>query len=344
MVTYGPWQDSRLHEEIIDLKVTADGAASYTALGDAPTARSGWRGDFHHGFTTQGTGTGVFEQGIDDPPAAQPDLSETGFLAALNEPVGDSAATLQFNMNQAGENRFLNPPPRWVQDQQWNMSGSTFRFWYDRALEGSTGTALYAVPVGFDPFTDEYYVELEGGGAYRPLEIVSAVVLPPAGGILPLFVKDADPDVAEPFLYSAVVSGGPASSISAARDFPIVPPSGLPLNHEAMNTLVRSRDPVIIDDWKVDGRMPTLAALYAGPTLNVATLGGTVGYDETFEGVRVALHITYRWPRWRQVFYEDTAVPYRRVYPRDDGLAGGAPRNYPSSKARQTSNRTSGYL
>lgn len=36
--------------------------------------------------------------------------------------------------------------------------------------------------------------------------------------------------------------------------------------------------------------------------------------------------------------------PYRRIFPRDDGLAGGAPRNYPVSKGVQTSNRTSGYL
>lgn len=32
----------------------------------------------------------------------------------------------------------------------------------------------------------------------------------------------------------------------------------------------------------------------------------------------------------------------RRVYPRDDSLGGGAPRNFPVSKAGQNSNRVGG--
>jgi hypothetical protein len=37
--------------------------------------------------------------------------------------------------------------------------------------------------------------------------------------------------------------------------------------------------------------------------------------------------------------------PYRRIHPRDDGLAGGAPRTWPLSKSLEASNRTfGGYL
>jgi hypothetical protein len=46
-------------------------------------------------------------------------------------------------------------------------------------------------------------------------------------------------------------------------------------------------------------------------------------------------------PRYRWVY---DSAPYRRTFPRDDGLAGGAGRTYPPSRAIQTSNRTSGYL
>lgn len=48
-------------------------------------------------------------------------------------------------------------------------------------------------------------------------------------------------------------------------------------------------------------------------------------------------------PRYRWI-YENESVPYLRVFPRKDSLAGGATRVYPQSNAQQTSNRTSGIL
>lgn len=48
---------------------------------------------------------------------------------------------------------------------------------------------------------------------------------------------------------------------------------------------------------------------------------------------------TVRPPRYRWIF--DTA-PVRRCYPRDDSLAGGAPRTYPPSRGLQAGMRTSG--
>ncbi len=53
-------------------------------------------------------------------------------------------------------------------------------------------------------------------------------------------------------------------------------------------------------------------------------------------------HVVYsvRPPRYRWVYPGGGA--YRRTFPRDDGLAGGAPRTFPQSKASQSSNRTFG--
>lgn len=48
---------------------------------------------------------------------------------------------------------------------------------------------------------------------------------------------------------------------------------------------------------------------------------------------------TIRPPRIRWVY---ETVPYRRNFPRDDALAGGAGRNWPRPKSSQASNRTSG--
>jgi hypothetical protein len=57
---------------------------------------------------------------------------------------------------------------------------------------------------------------------------------------------------------------------------------------------------------------------------------------------RLRLNWILRPPRYRWVY--DT-VPIRRTFPRDDGLGGGAPRTWPSSRAVQSSNRTvGGYL
>lgn len=61
--------------------------------------------------------------------------------------------------------------------------------------------------------------------------------------------------------------------------------------------------------------------------------------------VNMAVTYTIRPPRIRWIYAAPQAVSYRRVYPRDDGLAGGAPRTWPPSKAVQSSNRTfGGYL
>lgn len=69
---------------------------------------------------------------------------------------------------------------------------------------------------------------------------------------------------------------------------------------------------------------------------------GTVRYGWGFDRLRIDTWV--RPPLWRWVYAGELATPYRRIFPRDDGLAGGAPRNYPTSKSRQSSNRTSGYL
>lgn len=47
-------------------------------------------------------------------------------------------------------------------------------------------------------------------------------------------------------------------------------------------------------------------------------------------------------PRYRWVYADDGPPSYRRIFPRADGLGGGAPRNWPRPKSIQASNRTSG--
>lgn len=53
------------------------------------------------------------------------------------------------------------------------------------------------------------------------------------------------------------------------------------------------------------------------------------------------LYLTYLAIR---ITYGADAPTYRRIFPRDDGLAGGARRTFPQSKALPSSNRATGYL
>lgn len=78
---------------------------------------------------------------------------------------------------------------------------------------------------------------------------------------------------------------------------------------------------------------------YYEPKGDLAELGGggLVRYGWGFDNIQ--FFATCRPPLYRWV-YEGT--PYRRNLPRDDALAGGAGRNFPSSKAMQSGRRTSG--
>jgi hypothetical protein len=64
---------------------------------------------------------------------------------------------------------------------------------------------------------------------------------------------------------------------------------------------------------------------------------GNVRYGVKLQVVQIKWQV--RALRYRWVY---ATTPYRRIYPRDDGLGGGAPRTYPPSKSVQLGNRTTG--
>lgn len=74
---------------------------------------------------------------------------------------------------------------------------------------------------------------------------------------------------------------------------------------------------------------------------NVGAVGSdaTLQYGWGFHTLRLNTMVRPRVYRW--VFPGDFD-PYRRVYPRDDARAGGAPRTFPQSRAEQASNRIGG--
>jgi len=106
-------------------------------------------------------------------------------------------------------------------------------------------------------------------------------------------------------------------------------------------------DPVDLSEYLTaqDGALVLFARTpgYVGQRYphDVTVIGGNPRWEYGWVVDRLDLRWTLRPPVYRWVY---DSIPYRRTFPRDDSLAGGAGRNYPPSRARQTSNRTSGYL
>ncbi len=81
---------------------------------------------------------------------------------------------------------------------------------------------------------------------------------------------------------------------------------------------------------------------YFEPKGDIAELGsgGLVRYGWGLENIQILA--TVRPPLYRFVYPGEPTIPYRRIFPRKDSLAGGAGRVYPQSNAPQTSNRVGG--
>lgn len=113
-------------------------------------------------------------------------------------------------------------------------------------------------------------------------------------------------------------------------------------------------DVSLINQWKVLNGTSSSAYFVPAellPHIGIAWTGGWPGNTtqapeppEYPADPTVTFTYKFNTPRWRWVFADDETVPYRRVFPRDDALAGGAGRVYPQSRSVQSSNRPGGYL
>lgn len=146
-----------------------------------------------------------------------------------------------------------------------------------------------------------------------------------------LFVKEMKADPA-----GWLLSGGAYNPIFG-------PPSGDNLGTDGSYDF----DISAIEEWKVAAdpiapTAPTVDQMQFGIMWRGGWPGNYLG-PATEYPVDPVITFTYKWlgPRWRWVY--DT-VPYRRTFPRDDALAGGAGRNWPPSKSVQAGRRTSGAI
>jgi hypothetical protein len=351
VVTYGPWQESREHEEIIYARNTDVAPDNHAVLlGEQPTQRSGWSLQGGRSYDVIGGAGDRVPGNISSPPPPSAELSLQAFEAALNNPVTDGyemqhAAYWNGSTNQTG-------PGVWGRGHGWTLGGIQYEMGWTGMPPSDQYDERLAVPPGFPVYVeDEYTVQLEnyatGAGNLRPY-LVEAEVLPMvppvSDGNADLFVKDAG--VTTNFLFLGP-QGTPSGAVSIEASKQRGPG---PLNLEAMQAMMDqvTDDPNNLPAYFSDG-FPKMAVLWNAGPVAVAEYGSELySYGE---GGRVAVRIRWKMPRWRQVFFEDPPVEPepaldaqapRRVFPRDDGLVGGSPRTYPPSEALQSSNRVAG--
>lgn len=334
MPTYGEWQEGRTHVEIIHGKDTLDSdpPVVHELLSPEPTRRSGFDLTWV-GWGAQANVTWEHVGGISNPPLPSADNSAAAFLATLGDPVSGGSGW-QYRIASTGARNKISVGSPWEAAHGWTMDGQEYRLGY--SFINDIGPE-YAVPEGFDPFTSEYYTELEpwivGPDEDARIELVSMTVLGPgnSGGTYGLFSKDAG-TVEAPgahFLTYGPTSVADSEYNQAPFDFDVDNLTSL-MEYITDNGLLP--DVAGNNDHPA---MPRVSWLYIGPTLSDPHFDGVHDISEV-GGMPVQFRVEYKFPRWRQVFYADEPVPYRRIRPRQDK------RNGATSRARQSSNRTSG--
>lgn len=340
MVYYGPWQEGRLHTEIIYGRTDPDtDDSSSTLLGEAPTLPSGWSMSWA-GYGSFATAGDTPAGGLEDPPPPSEAVSQAACEQALTQPVAAGSA-IQGTIYTSG-NRDPIAPGLWSRSHGWDFDGIQYRMGY----QWQQVDREHCLPVGEPEFViGEYYTEIEpwvtGEDGYASIE--SAEVLPSApSAYFALYYKDAG-------VNGGFLTHGPTSIV----DSRLTEAPG-PLNGSAMDDLMET---IIANGGAMPGyattdgapQMPNLGVIYPGAAMGVATFDTTL--IASAANMPVAVRIEYRMPRWRKVYEGDPPpepdlyVPIRQTTHRDDHLAGGAYQTWPAPTSRQQSNTTfGGYL
>lgn len=306
MPTIGPWNEGRIHEEIIHAKISVDydPPIVHELLSPEPTRRSGWTVTTD-GWFVNAAATWEHLGGLSEPPPPRPEKSEEAFVAAMGSPVIESGWNLQYDMTSNGGANPISVGV-WSAQHGWEFRGTEYRMGYGFINDMS---ARYAVPPGMDHSTSEYTVQLEPwvNGEGADIELLSAIVLGPGDmGDYGLFCKDAG--TGEMFLNHgpASVSG---SQINQAP-FDLTTPIMADIMEEIR--VNGALDDPVVDTSTNHPSMPRMSWLYTGSTISDPHFDGNRLVSHV-EGMGVAIKITYKMPRWRQYFFDDTTLGRLKV-------------------------------
>lgn len=301
MPTYGPWQDGRTHVEVIHAKdnLATNPPIAHELLSPEPTRRSGWTVT-PDGWVVIAGISWEHLGGLSDPPPPDPARSLAAFGGAKGAPVGESGTTLQYVMSSTGGRNNVSVGV-WGASHGWEFRGTEYRMGYGFINDMS---ALYAIPPGMDNATTDYFVQLEPWALGEPalLELLSATVLGPGDlGNYGLFCKDAG--TAEQFLNHGPTSVSSSQINMAPFDLATATMTEIMEEIRVNGAL----DDPVVDVSTNHPSMPRMSWLYKGPDLSDPHFD--VSREVSLaEGMPVAIQLEYKFPRWRQVFY-DAPVP-----------------------------------
>lgn len=344
MVSYGPWIDPPLIEETITV--------GYADLSGSTTTRPVTK-TITPGSTTSGVMLGVSRYlgsafDILNPASATPDPAWPEYVWDTRLPpatVGaDDAVTFIPNgdgghysvttayLRHTGSHELVPPGMEYAQGDgwEWGVGG-----W---ALQQTPATPLYnPTAAGIPTPTGATGWEYEVYG--QPADLENVTLDPPSlsTSVAPYWTLR----VAHGGTAHQAINGLPVTEVRGLDDAS----GGYTLNTDELSVFQTMLAPAG-GSGSGDQRRVRFALTYSGPypgdLPGAPTIAGSMGDNWfTTADAEMTLRVAFRVPRYRWIF---DSIPYRRVFPRDDGLAGGAPRTYPRPKSQQSSNRIVGAI
>jgi hypothetical protein len=323
MVSFGPWIEEPDWDYIQTIRVTDPGR--YESAG------------------VNGTDSEVTHR--DESPTGEPgyliemsDITDlwTTAVDPINRPAGRVGFTWEYTL----------AIPYWT--STWSVTivdGAWLIAPPDSGFQFSTGTAWPDDAVGIrydghawnpdDPWSGDVDLSIPNDGIVA-VRLEPTTKLASTAEDASRLPPDDNRDLRSPFRTNIVLNGAGAPQIVTHRD-------GAQQAHDGEVTLDVETDLTDLlraGDWS--------GLLYSHTPLEVAPAREPEALPYHNGSMTYGMRITEPRVRWTlnairyQFVYDTTVAPYRRIFPRDDGLAGGAPRTWPPSKAVQSSNRTSG--
>lgn len=336
----GPWNDGPLTTEVHDIGA---GVITRTAdtLVESPVA-SGWSVAGWRSWQASASAGESISGGMSEEPPVGPEISQGAWDAAINDmPVSDGVGgDPAVNVSHPSMQMSNNGLGMWFHSERWSLEGGYWKFRYRKPNNNWTQgvTPPWADwPEGAnyiefdypDPAHSQYWIDLLSvtvigtGNAGYVLDIKKP------NEVGPWFGDGGDPESTGD---NASVGGSIRTLVTDSLVLPVEPFDAF------VQENVEGGEVSQYDLRWLSGSVITTSWPGAyGRTVYSGAYGPPEGCGQ--------IVLTYRPPRWRYWFVEPETVPYRRTYPRDDALGGGAARTWPPSKAVQSSNRTfGGYL
>jgi hypothetical protein len=319
MVSYGPWVEPTEHTETITL-----GPGIVDVVGDVRSGIVFDRGRASSKSITRGSTA---------PPVASIAKSEAVWAELVDLPLEDRDGSLgsgDASVAHTGDHEYF-----FVGDYYWQTDS-----WEVRSMQWDVWQSANATPPTLPP--GAFDIEWAGGTRQPPALLELTVeqlgaANGPQWGVR--YAAEGHPELGTFFgaglsLNQLMHGGWPGWDGDGAHTWT---EGELAHVQSLLTPLSTGRPP------RSDPRWPALALGWAGgyPGSDPvpALAHGPYNLDYTWAPT---MRMTLRFLRQRHrfVYLEDETV--QRTFPRDDGLAGGAQRNWPASRSYQAGNRTSG--